>query len=309
MIGSKHDWYNLNAIRAYPFEYSKLPIADTGFEFSDSIVSECMVVVHSNDAKIYLSSIHFSSSIITLTFFDSVSNRDIFMAQCSFPEKYSTSEIMPISDIDVSGLIGFGDTEKFFTHRLTGLHKFNKLDLPIIDYCYSCSGVAPISSIEYNLGKINENVNISTIGLMDCLVEKKIDEIRTINKGSNFSGQKVLIDKTNLFFYLNDPKQIDEICPSPRTTCECPQTPITKINTVKPNSEGNIDIKLGKYSLNPDTETFELEIVEDLYGLKITNSVESIILSMGKSSDEICEETKNIPFEDGRLPSEKSIDE
>jgi len=306
MIGDIEDWYNLNSLRSYPFEYKKYELSDKNFTFSDLLIVDCMAIVHVNDAKISLSSIHFSGNIFTATFYDSILDQDIFMAQGSLLNKFVSSPIIPLSDVGVSGNVAFGDLTKFYHMRLSGLHKFTNTNIPLINYCYICAGEPAIKSIEYNMGKVVGDIDLSTIGLLNTMVDSNNNTIRQINQ--NGVTQKVVIDQSNVLFYLSDPSVIEDICQPPRTVCDCPHTPIKKINNVSPNPQnGNINIEVGDFKLNEQNGKFELEVGSSSSGLEIENTADGIILSLQKNSEEICDDTKIIPFPDGRLPSEEFI--
>jgi hypothetical protein len=304
MIGDNHDWYNLNSIRSYPFEYKKYELSDKGLEFSDSFIVDCMAIVHSSESKIYLSSIHFSANILTATFYDSISNSDVFMAQCRLNDRFVSSSIISLSGIDVSGNVAFGDLTKFYHMRLSGLHKFDNKSIPLIEYCYVSVGNPAVSSIRYNTEKIIGDVDISTIGLLNTLVDTENNGVKNIV--NNGVTQKVLSDESNVLFYLSDPSAIKEICPAPVTICDCPNIPIKKINNVVPNpANGEIEINIGEFVFSSVENKFILNIGSSSSGLELINTEDGIILSLEKTGEEVCEETKVIPFSDGRLPSEE----
>lgn len=309
MTSTNHDWYNLNSIRAYPFDYSRNPISDKEFQLHDYIIVDCMAVINSNSAKVYLSSIHFSGAMVTATFYDSVSDQDIFMAQSPLSTQYNTSEIISLSnDISCSGRVAFGDLTKIYEMRLSGLHKFGDIDTPLLEYCYVCCGAPVVSSIRYNDEKIYGNVNISSTGLLNTLENENSIEKRQITV--NGINQNVLAQESSVLFYMSDPKSIKDICPPPKTVCECPETPIKKINNVTPNPvNGNIQVELGSYTLDKNSNKFVLEVGQAIGEIELTTTEDGLILSLSKNSEEICEETKNMPFEDGRLPSEASLSE
>ena len=308
MISSNHDWHNLNSLRSYPFEYAKIPVSSTGFVFSDELIVDCMVLIQSNEANLFLSSVHFSGNIFTATFYDSILDRDIFMAQCSLSGSYEKSQIISLSDLGISGSVVFGDISKFYQKRLTGLHTFDKNSLKLISYCFSCIGYPSIKSIQYNEQKLQGAVKVSTIGLINTFVNGPEEVTREFN----FVGftQKLRLDQSNALVYLTDPEKIKDICSSIGSSCECPETPIKKINNVSPDPiNNNIQIEVGELTFNQSENKFILIAGENSYGLEIDNTDDSIILSLEKNSEEICEETKVIPFPDGRLPSEQFISE
>jgi hypothetical protein len=306
MRGSNQDWYNLNSIRSYPFEYSRYELSDKGFTFADSLIVDCMAVVHSNNAKLFLSSIHFSGNIFTATFYDSVSDKDIFMAQCGLTDKFTTNEIIPISNILVSGNVAFGDMNKFYHMRLSGLHNFVNTNIPLINYSFVCVGHPAINSIQYNMDKAQGEISISTIGLLNTLVDDRPEIIKQILQ--NDVSQKVIAEGSNILFYLSDPSLIKDICPPPTTVCDCPNVPIKKINTVKPRpQDGSIDIEIGEFKFDDEQGKFVLFTGSSSTGIQIENTDDSVILSLDKNSEEICEETKIMPFPDGRLPSEENL--
>ena len=274
MVGSKHDWANLNTLRSYPFVYSKNPIAETGFVLADEILADITIIAQSSNYRPKLSSVHFSKSIISLCFFDSVSNEDSFVLQAMIGSSYSVESIISVGSVLISGSGIFGDLSKISKYMDTGIHRFVSDDFMVDPHCVFMAGPPVLLSISGGLSKKEGDVTISTLGKLRATTT-------TVNDGFGNIEQ-------NVVFYLSDPEEFLEKCPIPENICECLISPLEKINTVLPDGNGNINI------ISDDVEFNVLEI---------ENYENNIIISAVGSSKEVC--NLGIPTSDGLLPSEQ----
>ncbi len=273
MIGSKHDWGNLNTLRSYPLEYSKNPVADTGLIFSDTILSDLMVVAQADEYDPRLSSVHFSSNIISLCFFDVVKGEDSFVVQTSLSSSYALGTVINVGSTMVSGSCIFGVFHELLKYTSTGLHKFSKNDSTVNSHCIFMAGDPPILSMSGGGDKLIGDVTIFMGGKLNA-------NGFIVNDG--FGNET-----TNIIFSLDDPDQFIERCAVPQNICECVFPPIEKINTVYPDENGNINIV---------TELL------DTNNIQIETDQNNIIVSVVGSNDEVCE--RGIPSADGLLPTE-----
>lgn len=274
MIGSKHDWANLNTLRSYPFIYSKNPTAETGFVLEDEILSDLTIIAQSSNYSPKLSSVHFSKSIISLCFFDTVSNEDSFILQTTIGSSYSVESIISVGSTLISGSGIFGNLSKVSKYMDTGIHRFVSDDFIVDPHCVFIAGPPVLFSISGGLYKKEGDVTISTLGKLQA-------STTSISDGFGNTEQ-------NVIFSLQDPEEFLEQCPIPENICECPIRPIEKINTVFPDQNGNINIV---------SDGIEFSV------LQIENYENNIIISAVGSSKEVCE--LGLPTSEGLLPSEQ----
>jgi hypothetical protein len=72
MIGSKHEWFNLNSIRSYPFIDNKF-IASSGFVLPDYMILDINIAISSEDIVPELSCVNISPYIVSVAIRDAVS--------------------------------------------------------------------------------------------------------------------------------------------------------------------------------------------------------------------------------------------
>jgi hypothetical protein len=274
MIGSKHDWANLNTLRSYPFIYSKNPIAETGFVLEDEILADLTIIAQSSNYLPKLSSIHFSKSIVSLCFFDSVSNEDSFILQTTIGSSYSLESIICVGATLVSGSGIFGNLSKVLKYMDTGIHRFTSDNFVVDPHCVFVAGPPVLFSMSGGLIEQQGDVTISTLGKLRATTTK-------VDDGFGNTEQ-------NVVFSLLDPTEFLEKCPIPENICDCFVKPIEKINTVFPDENGNINIV---------SDGIEFNV------LQIENYENNIIISAVGSSKEVCE--LGLPDSEGLLPSEQ----
>jgi hypothetical protein len=273
MIGSKHDWANLNTLRSYPLEYSRNPVADTGLVFDDYILSDLLIVAQANEYEPRLSSIHFSSQIISLCFYDTIKAEDSFIVQAPLSSSYAFGNIINVGSTLVSGSCIFGVFNEILKYTSTGIHKFSKNDSTVNTHCIFLAGDPPILSMSGGGSALMGDVALFAGGKLNA-------NSSVIDDGH---GNKT----TNVIFSLDDPDEFVEKCAVPQNICECVFPPIEKINTVYPDANGNIDIV---------TELL------DTNNIQIETSQNNVILSVVGNNEEVCD--RGLPSEEGILPTE-----
>ena len=216
MIGSKQDWFNLNSLRSYPLDYNSPVVSGDGFILPDSLIVDCMVVAQAASFQPYLSSIHFSGSVVTAVFFDLVSNQDAFMAQASISEDYTTANIISLGSVPVSGRVTFGELGGLSVWSKSGIHIFPSASNSLINHCFMACG-APVVG----------QVGIAASGSLAISVSPQV-----VNGITTY----------NIIFYLTDPNNYVGPCQPAQTLCDCFFQPIKKINTVSPDANGNINL-------------------------------------------------------------------
>jgi hypothetical protein len=274
MIGSKHDWANLNTLRSYPFVYSKNPSSDTGFVLEDEILSDLIIIAQASDYVPRLSSIHFSKNIISLCFFDVISNEDSFILQTTIGSSYSLESIINVGSVLVSGSGTFGDLSSFSSYMDTGIHRFSLNEFIVDSHCVFVAGPPVIFSISGGLATRQGDVAISTLGRLRAASTTVDDGFGNLEH--------------NIIFSLANAEEFLEKCPIPENICECPIPPLEKINTVSPDQNGNINII---------SDGLEFNVLE------IENYQNNIIISAVGSSKEVCD--LGLPSSEGLLPSEQ----
>lgn len=273
MIGSKHDWANLNTLRSYPLEYSKNPVADTGLVFSDYILSDLSIIAQTSEYEPRLSSIHFSSKIISLCFYDMIKEEDSFIVQALLSSSYAFGNIINVGSTMVSGSCIFGVFNDLLKYTSTGIHKFLKNESSVNSHCIFLAGEPPILSMSGGGDALSGDVSFFIGG--------------KLNSSSSVIDDGYGNKTTNVIFSLDDPDEFVERCAVPQNICECVFPPIEKINTVYPDENGNIDIV---------TELL------DTNNIQIETSQNNVILSVIGSNEEVCD--RGLPSEDGLLPTE-----
>lgn len=280
MNAGKHDWANLNTLRAYPLEYDIQPSATSGFALPYSLLSDCFVVIQADNVIPSLSAIHFSASILTLAFVDANTGKEIFFAQSPLNADYTTANIMDVSDYGITGSVTFGEIKNLSNMTASGIHKFVFGKPKLSAHCYMCSGAPSIKSFSANLGKLYGEVELRLGGSLAAVVETSDPE--------DTDG----IPEHTITFILADPLPFLDVCAPVESVCDCPFRPIRNINTVYPYPKD--DPKEGQITLevDPSISVLSVNVVGD-----------TINISVKGSSETSCPK-ENIPFADGRLPSE-----
>jgi hypothetical protein len=273
MIGARHDWENSNSLRSYPLEYLTNPVANTGYVLPSSILTDCMVVIQSDGINPFLSSINFSSNLITVIFCDQSSGAELFMAQTSFSSVYGTSEIIDLTDYGIVGRVSFGDMTFHKQMAYSGFHSFVVQTNTLSNHCYMCSGDRVVTSISANLGDMTGDITFRARGDLTASVNTQ-----TIN---GVPYNMVTLGLSDLEKYL-------PLCVPKEEICNCEFQLIKQINRVYPDELGNIEI-----------EADGIDVIINVIDNIITISVEG-------TSEEFCP-PQNLPSEDGNLPSENSL--
>lgn len=273
MIGSKHDWANLNTLRSYPLEYQKNPVADTGLTFNDYILSDLLIVAQASEYDPRLSSVHFSSKIISLCFYDMIKNEDSFIVQAPLSSSYTFGEIINVGSTAVSGSCLFGTFNELLKYTSTGIHKFSKNESSVSSHCVFLAGDPPVLSMSGGGKNLIGDVLVFVGGKLNA------DGFTTEDSYGN--------RETNIIFSLDDPEEFIEKCAVPQNICECVFPPIEKINTVYPDENGNINIV---------TELL------DTNNIQIETDQNNIIVSVVGSNEDVCD--RGLPSADGLLPTE-----
>lgn len=294
MIGSKHEWFNLNSLRCYPFAQNDSSIF-TGVTLPNYLIVDINIAINSEDVIPELSCINISPYIISVSIRDQISGNDIATATCMMSDEYSTQDLNPCSNIDISGKIVFGDLSRAKEENIYGLIKFEAFQYSVLNYCYFCTGTKVLTGANINgIDCGSNNISIITNAYLKTLVSSSINSNKT--------------KETDVVFYVSKPESFKKICEIPKTLCSCPELPIQKINTVYPDSNGNIEIIIGSYKLvnTGIISEYQLEIISPVTDLSMFNQDNDIVLTLDKNSDS-CEDTEFLPFPDGRLPSESNL--
>jgi len=294
MIGSKHEWFNLNSLRCYPF-FENNSSTFNEITLPNYLIVDINIAINDEDVVPELSCINISPYIISLSIRDQISGDDIATSTCLISDEYSTQDLNACSNIDISGKIVFGELSRVKEQNIYGLMKFELTQYPVLNYCYFCTGNKVLSGAKVNgIDCGSNNISIVTNAYLKTLVSSSLNKNNT--------------KETDVVFYVNKPESFRKICEIPTTLCSCPEMPIQKINTVFPDSNGNIEIIIGSYKLVNTglINEYQLEIISPVTDLSIFNQDNDIVLDMNKNI-EACEDTELLPFPDGRLPSEASL--
>jgi hypothetical protein len=294
MIGSKHEWFNLNSLRCYPFAENDSSIF-SGVILPNYLIVDINIAINSNNIIPELSCINVSPYIVSISIRDQISGNDIATATCMISDEYSIQDLNACSDIDITGKIVFGDLSRIKEENIYGLMKFESSQYTILNYCYFCTGTKVLTGAKINgVDCESNNISIVTNAYLKTLVSSSTNNNNT--------------KETDVVFYVNKPESFKKICEIPETLCSCPELPIQKINTVYPDSNGNIEIIVGSYKLvnTGVISEYQLEIISPVTDLSIFTQDDDIVLALDKNSD-TCEETEFLPFPDGRLPSESDL--
>lgn len=277
MIGSKHEWGNLNELRPYPLEYASTPVADTGFALPCSLLADCFVVLQSDSAEPYLYAVHFSGATVSASFVDRITEKEIFVAQASLLGGPSRSRVLDVGGFGASGTVLFGDVRPLFQMAYSGAHSFASSAPKLSERCFLCAGPPPILSLSANIGAISGEATLRLSGGLSCSA--------TTSDPATTDGTP----EHNLVIYLSSPEDFLPSCSPAADICGCKFTPVSKINTVSPDENGNI-------TLSVSDEVAQI--------ISVSSAGNAIILSLVAVSESACP-PENIPLPDGRLPSEK----
>ena len=275
MIGSKQDWLNLNSLRSYPLEYSTNPVAESGFVVPDSLIVECMAVAQADSFAPVLSSVHLSGTLVSVVFFDTVSNQDVFMAQTSLTNDYTEAQVVSLGSIDVSGSIIFGEISSLTPWIRSGIHRLPKTSNSLSTHCFMTAGAQVVSSMSAGVEQLIGDITLITQGSLVASVSEQL-----VNGVMQYS----------IVLYLSDPANYLGTCQPAKSLCNCLFDAIEYINTVPADRYGNINI-----------------VADPALGLEITTLPGSIIISLPQSGASACGTTQKLPFSDGRLPSEYNL--
>lgn len=276
MNAGKHDWANLNTLRAYPLEYDTPPISSTGFELPHSLLADCLVVFQADAVAPVLTGVHFSATTVSVSFADSLTGKEIFVAQSSASDDYSVSKVLDVSDYGITGWVTFGEVKSLESMAKSGMHSFEYGRPALSPHCYMCAGAPPISSVSANLGKIRGDLKLGLGGSMAASV--------STSAPSTTNG----VPEHTIELFLTDTKSFMDVCAPAESVCDCPQIPIGRINTVYPDANGNIGLVIA-------------DGLAEVLGIETVGG--TILISARGSSTATCP-PQNIPFADGRLPSE-----
>lgn len=277
MNATKHDWANSNTLRAYPLEYSIPPTAQSGFELPHSLLADCLVIIQSDGVVPLLSGVHFSAATVTVSFVDQSTGSEIFMAQSPLDEDYTTSKIIDVSPYGITGKVVFGEVKPLQEMAHTGQHTFQYGRPPLSPRCYMCAGDPPVKTLSANIKKLYGDIKFRTSGSL----------VSTVS-GSAPSTTDGVAEYT-VELKLSDPKAFLDTCTPAQSVCDCVYPPIGKINSVLPDTNGNIGI-----SISPDVAHL----------ISIDVSGDTLSISLVGTSESTCPK-ENLPFPDGRLPSEE----
>jgi len=294
MIGSKHEWFNLNSLRRYPFAENDTYIFER-IDLPDYLILDVNIAINSENIIPELSCINISPYIVSISIRDQISGNDIATSTCLISEENSTQDLNACSDIGISGKIVFGELSRLKKDNFYGLTKFEPNQYTILNYCYFCTGDKVVTGSKINgIDSGSNNISIVTNLYLKTFVSNSINYNNT--------------EETDVIFYVNKPESFKKICEIPKTLCSCPERPIQKINTVSPDENGNIEIVIGSYKLvnKGDISEYELDITSPDTDLLLFNQDNDIVLTLDKNI-EVCEDTELLPFEDGRLPSEAAL--
>ena len=294
MIGSKHEWFNLNSLRCYPFAENDSSVF-SGVVLPNYLIVDINIVINSQNIIPELSCINVSPYIVSISIRDQISGNDIATATCMISDEYSTQDLNPCSGVDLTGKIVFGNLSRAREENIYGLIKFDTSQYAILNYCYFCVGTKVLTGAKINgIDCGSNNISIVTNAYLKTLVSSSTNDNKT--------------KETDVVFYVNKPESFKKICEIPETLCSCPERPIQKINTVYPDSNGNIEIIIGSYKLvnTGIISEYQLEIISPVTDLSLLNQDNDIVLTLEKNSD-ACEDTEFLPFPDGRLPSESDL--
>jgi hypothetical protein len=294
MIGSKHEWFNLNSLRCYPFAENDSSIF-TGVTLPNYLIVDINMAINSENVIPELSCINISPYIVSVSIRDQISGNDIATATCMMSDEYSIQDLNACSSIDVSGKIVFGDLSRAKEENIYGLIKFETFQYSLLNYCYFCTGTKVLTGANINgVDCGSNNISIITNAYLKTLVSSSINSNKT--------------KETDVVFYVSNPENFKKICEIPKTLCSCLERPIQKINTVYPDSNGNIEIIIGSYKLvnTGIISEYQLEVISPVTDLSMFNQDNDIVLTLDKNSDS-CEDTEFLPFPDGRLPSEANL--
>ena len=197
MIGSKHEWFNLNSLRCYPFAENDSSIF-TGVTLPNYLIVDINMAINSENVIPELSCINISPYIVSVSIRDQISGNDIATATCMMSDEYSIQDLNACSSIDVSGKIVFGDLSRAKEENIYGLIKFETFQYSLLNYCYFCTGTKVLTGANINgVDCGSNNISIITNAYLKTLVSSSINSNKT--------------KETDVVFYVSNPENFRKI--------------------------------------------------------------------------------------------------
>lgn len=253
------NWYNLQSTRSYPLDESSAAVDDTGAFIRDDILVDCHIRFSSDLGQhLYLQGLTVSAGLITAVFgvaatLNSAGSTIASVTVVRPGNAYANYSIVPLV-AGVSGWVVFGpgiDTP--FVGRYT-----NPTQALINPRCGRAYRALPVPSI----GKINLATSLQGVvtitGTNPVIAEYKL--VQYDNK--EMRAIVFRLDDTQLTDTYNPLEEFLPACAKRPESGTCYKQPITSINGVEPDCDGNIDIVPG--------EGITLTLFDDCGGMDLT---------------------------------------
>lgn len=243
------NWYNLQSTRSYPLDESSTAVDDTGAFIRDDILVDCHIRFSSDLGNhLYLQGLTVSAGLVTAVFGVATTlntaGSTIASVTVTRPgNAYTNYSIVPLV-AGVSGWVVFGPgIDTLFVGRYT-----SPIQALINPRCGRTYRPLPVPSI----GKINLATSLQGVvaitGTAPVIAEYKLVQYA----GKEMRAIVFRLDDAQLTDTYNPLKQFLPLCANRPESGTCYKQPITAINGVEPDCNGNIVIVPGEgITINP----------------------------------------------------------
>lgn len=233
------NWYNLQSTRSYPLDESSTAVDDTGAFIRDDILVDCHIRFSSDLGQhLYLQGLTVSAGLVTAVFgvattLNSAGSTIASVTVTRPGNAYTNYSIVPLV-AGVSGWVVFGpgiDTP--FVGRYT-----SPIQALINPRCGRTYRPLPVPSIgKINLATALQGV-VAITGTAPVIAEYKLVQY----DGAAMRAIVFRLDDAQLTDTYNPLKQFLPLCANRPESGTCYKQPITSINGIKPDCNGNINI-------------------------------------------------------------------
>lgn len=228
-----HGWLNRNSLRAYPIRENAFRESfSTGWLLPDHLLADAFLIIPEDGDSVYVSSVTISRMILSVCFSSVISGAVLgsVSAVAGVDRAYAQKQVSPLSD-GVSGYVAFGsilDTLSF-DHLPLGQHLFDS-SVRLETRSVIATGPFPVKSLSAHGRKtIGGSVTLDPGSSMVVSTSTDVDD-----------GDPI----TYITVGLAIPEEFLSPCETPTSNCQCPSVPITSINGVVGDIDGNITIEL-----------------------------------------------------------------
>jgi hypothetical protein len=223
MAIQSHSWIQKNCLRAYPLvENSPRSSINTRWTLADDILVDCFIYVSKAQSGIMLSSVSFTSKIVSVTFADIATQETIGYASAivGVDNPFTSVPILGTKD-GCSGYCTFGkilDPDRREYLDSPGTHRFSPLD-KLEEHCVMQCGDVPVKAISAFGSSSLYSGNVKVKG-NDQIVLTAVDGTE--------SDEPV----TYVTISLANPELFLPICETRTETCGCAKMPVLTINGI-----------------------------------------------------------------------------